>query len=105
MTSGYAVYWDIKKHYNKAIFQRRTPLSEGCSQFIMDEQNIKAIIDTLNKERIEDKRYFQETIFSALGTHWPFIVFISSDHIRLREYFHGAEKKNFLLRFKVQTTA
>ena len=69
MTSGYGVYLDTKKHYNEAIFQRRMPLSERCSQFIMDEQNINAIIDALNKERIEDKRYFQETIFAALGTH------------------------------------
>ena len=79
MTSGYAVYRDTKKHYKEAIFQRRTPLSERCSQFIMDEQNINAIIDALNKERIEDKRYFQETIFAALGTHWPFIIHILSD--------------------------
>ena len=73
MTSGYAVYRDTKKHYKEAIFQRRIPLSERCSQFIMDEQNIDAMIDAVNKERIEDKRYFQETLFAALGTHGPFV--------------------------------
>ena len=39
----------------------------------MDEQNIDAMIDAVNKERIEDKRYFQETLFAALGTNWSFI--------------------------------
>ena len=55
MTNGYAVYRDTKEHYNEAIFQRRSPISEDCSKFIMDELDIDAMIESVKVERLTVK--------------------------------------------------
>ena len=55
MTNGYAVYRDTKEHYNEAIFQRRSPISDDCSKFIMDELDIDAMIESVKVERLTVK--------------------------------------------------
>ena len=55
MTNGYAVYRDTKEHYKEATFQRRSPISEACSKFIMDELDIDAMIESVKVERLTVK--------------------------------------------------
>ena len=68
VSDGYAVYKDTKKHYESqnVIFQRLFPRSEESKKYPMDELNVDAMINTIEKEKKTDPNYFQEVLFAAV---------------------------------------
>ena len=53
MTDGYAIYMDAKRNteYRNTIFQRRSPTSDECNKFQLDDVNIEAMIKAMEAER------------------------------------------------------
>ena len=77
MTNGYAVYRDTKEHYKEATFQRRSPISEACSKFIMDELDIDAMIESVKVERLTMKvgSYLSIKIQIAFAIYLRSVIF------------------------------
>ena len=59
---------DTKKHYESqdVIFQRLNPRSSESELYPMDELNINAMINTMEKEKRADPTYFQEILVAAV---------------------------------------
>ena len=70
VSDGFAVYNDTKKHYESqnVIFQRLFPRSEESGLYPMDEMDVDAMINTVENEKRDDPKYFQEILVA--GYSW-----------------------------------
>ena len=68
VSDGFAVYSDTKKHYESqnVIFQRLFPRSEESELYPMDELDVEAMINTIENEKRDDPKYFQEILVAAV---------------------------------------
>ena len=67
VSDGFAVYNDTKKHYESqnVIFQRLFPRSEESGLYPMDEMDVDAMINTVENEKRDDPKYFQEILVAG----------------------------------------
>ena len=86
LTDGNKIYTTSKRIYSrpgKTTFSRATPVSKRSQKFKIDETDVDAMINAIEKERILEPKYYEQILDMAA------LTVSRLDHVSLSEDFLG----------------